>query len=88
MTEQVFNVPATTISNSANKLPSVDGQPASPLPSDSNQTPSQLPSISSFNNLTNMANVELKTKRIRILRILAVKAAAILGWDMLKFEKE
>ena len=32
--------------------------------------------------------VELKTKRIRILRILAVKTASLLKWNLLKFEKE
>ena len=31
---------------------------------------------------------ELKTKRIRILRILAVKTASLLKWNLLKFEKE
>ncbi len=31
---------------------------------------------------------ELKTKRIRILRILAVKTASLLRWNLLKFEKE
>lgn len=32
--------------------------------------------------------IELKTKRIRILRILAVKTASLLRWNLLKLEKE
>jgi hypothetical protein len=88
MTEQVFNVPTTTVSNSVNKLPSVEGQSATVPQADSTLPQSPLPSISSINNLSNIGNIELKTKRIRILRILAVKAAAILGWNILKFEKE
>lgn len=32
--------------------------------------------------------IELKSKRIRILRALAIKTAAILEWNLIKFEKE
>ena len=32
--------------------------------------------------------VELKSKRIKILRVLAIKTAAILDWNLIKFEKE
>jgi hypothetical protein len=31
---------------------------------------------------------EPKLKRIKVLRLLAIKAASILEWDLLKFEKE
>ena len=32
--------------------------------------------------------VEIKTNRIKILRILAIKAAAILNWNLVVLEKE
>ncbi len=32
--------------------------------------------------------VEIKTKRIKVLRILAIKAAAILNWNLQTLEKE
>ena len=85
MTEQVYNVPtAATV-----PAKPVDGQP--PAASNENsQTSPPIHTVPSLNNLNATANqaVEVKTKRIRILRILAVKAAAILSWDILKFEKE
>lgn len=31
---------------------------------------------------------ELKSKRIRVLRVLAIKTAAILDWNLIQFEKE
>ena len=31
---------------------------------------------------------ELKVKKIRILRVLAIKMACILKWNIMKFEKE
>lgn len=79
MTEQVYNQPSLALNNKE--------QPASDV---------VLLNASSTNTATNlltaavssMNQAESKTKRIRILRILAIKTAAILEWDLLKFEKE
>jgi hypothetical protein len=37
---------------------------------------------------TNEVPFEPKTKRIKVLRLLALKAAALSDWDLLLFEKE
>jgi hypothetical protein len=34
------------------------------------------------------APLELKARRIKVLRVLSIKAAAILDWDLTTFEKE
>lgn len=54
-----------------------------------NQVQAAAPTGAKNESTTTASNqVELKTKRIRILRILAVKMASILKWNLLKFEKE
>ena len=52
-----------------------------------NQVQAAAPTGTKNENTTTASNqVELKTKRIRILRILAVKMASILKWNLLKFK--
>lgn len=53
-------------------------------------TPTTSPSIVGNAAITITINPqsELKAKRIKVLRVLAVKTAAILDWNLLKFETE
>ena len=87
MTEQVYNFNVTNAAanntNQAQPLnstnpPKPGGE--SPSPSDTAVVPTTAP--------TPTPQFELKVKRIRMLRILAIKTAAILGWNLLTFEKE
>jgi hypothetical protein len=96
MTEQLYTPPVAINANSNNinsapvspqgpksddqTLPSPSG---SPVPQVLPQTQQQLPQP----NTTNLPS-EVKLKKIRVLRVLAIKAAAILEWDLIKFEKE
>jgi hypothetical protein len=93
MTEQLYTPPVINVPNNNNN--SAPASPQSPK-SDDQTLPSpsgspvqqaapqqQLPQAQT----TNLPS-EVKLKRIRVLRILAIKAASILEWDLIKFEKE
>jgi len=75
MTEQLYNTNYQNAIQLNNQLAKAAG---------AEQTPENL----AAQTQANMAQVELKAKRIRALRILAIKTAAILDWDLLLFEKE
>ena len=99
MTEQVYNngtnangtsvLPSSanstqSLTPSNNKTANLDLQQATAT--EANPIASPLPAVSSLSSLNQSS--EPKTKRIKVLRILAIKTAALLGWDILKFEKE
>ena len=75
MTEQLYNTNYQNAVQLNNQLAKAAG---------AEQTPENL----AAQTQSNLAQVELKAKRIRALRILAIKTAAILDWDLLLFEKE
>ena len=101
MTEQLYTSNATAATNSTatpltaagcSPASKTDDQtlPASPSPSASastaaaaNQQQQQQPVVVQASSPN-----ELKSKRIRVLRILAIKAASICHWDLLKFERD
>lgn len=92
MTEQVYNsnsnqTGALTSSNQSQNIN--QAKPVSESPSNPAE-PSLSPAITA--NLTSNLNVinqnELKVNRIQMLRILALKTAAILDWNLVIFEKE
>jgi hypothetical protein len=74
MTEQLYNTNYQNAVQLNNQLAKVAAE----------QTPESL----AAQTQANVVQVELKAKRIRALRVLAIKAAAILDWDLLLFEKE
>ncbi len=90
MTEQVYNFnvanapannnnPAQPVNNT--NQAKLGGESASP-----NETVAVVPTAAPTTTVT--PQFELKVKRIRMLRILAIKTAAILDWNLLTFEKE
>ena len=94
MTEQIYNNSAL-VKNSA--TPSVAVGSSTPTPTaGASEAPNASPTNQASANPTpappiNVAinsAVELKIKRIRLLRTLSVKTAALLDWDLIKFENE
>lgn len=81
MTEQLYNAGLKPPDEQAPNQSSTSQTGASPTPAgNSNQV---LPQSTTQSTLG-----EVKLKRIKALRLLAIKTAAILNWDLLKFEKE
>jgi hypothetical protein len=94
-------IPTTATSPTQNSngtsIPTPPASPQSPKPDDQTlPTPSgtltpqqqQLPTWLLPPHLQPAGFFESKIKRIKVLRVLAIKAAAILFWDLVKFEKE
>lgn len=99
MTEQIYNNNLTNRdqpSQPQQQPPTTPKQDPSEFSPTGNTPPSSSspssPSPASVPNPTpggaQQTQSELKTKRIKVLRILAIKTAAILGWNLLKFESE
>lgn len=92
MTEQMFNSGAAQPQQqqpqpvTAQQLPVVSE--ASPLTSPTASPLATVPISATTTTAINAAQQELKTKRIKVLRILAIKTAAILDWNLIKFEAE
>ena len=97
MTEQIYNnsalikngtaQPAIATANTA----SSPSTPSSPFVNGSDVVvlSSTPPNPAPTNpNLVNVSAIELKIKRIRLLRTLSLKTAALLDWDLIKFENE
>jgi hypothetical protein len=86
MTEQVYNANTNSITNSANLNQLKPTGDISGAPNESGLA------LTTTNNLTSNAPLinqnELKMNRIQMLRILAIKTAAILDWNLIIFEKE
>ena len=99
MTEQIYNNSAL-IKNAAapvNTAASTASSPTPPLsPAVSAPNGAEVVILSSNPanptpanpNPVNNSAVELKLKRIRLLRTLSLKTAALLDWDLIKFENE
>ena len=100
MTEQVYNVNLSTATPANNQgLTSTITNKSSvsellnagieTLSSSSLSTTNNSSSIILTNNsITNINQCESKINRIQMLRMLAIKTAAILDWNLLLFEKE
>lgn len=101
MTEQFFNsgVQSQAASNPAQQLPKSES--ISEFPSGASSPSNSLSASSPTGGVSgpvttpgtaptpsNNPQMELKTKRIKVLRILAIKAASILDWNLIKFEAE
>jgi hypothetical protein len=88
MTEQVYNgVPISTGSSVSNSI--LSPKASSELSLSNSLGSSCGISSSNTNQVSSNQNLnESKSKRIKILRILAVKTACLLKWNLLKFEKE
>jgi len=92
MTEQVYNANTNsiTISASINQAQNPNQlKPAGDIPGNSNESGLALTTTNSLTSNVPVINQnELKMNRIQMLRILAIKTAAILDWNLIIFEKE
>jgi len=92
MTEQVYNANTNsiTISASINQAQNPNQlKPSGDIPGNSNESGLALTTTNSLTSNVPVINQnELKMNRIQMLRILAIKTAAILDWNLIIFEKE
>lgn len=95
MTEQMYN--NITSSNQPVNAPNPVGSLSpstgnnNPFVGSNTASPPSSPAVTTKPDdvtIISQSQVELKVKRIKVLRILAIKTASILGWNLLKFEKE
>ncbi len=53
-----------------------------------NKSSNEINLLSNLNSNLNANQPEYKCKRIKILRVLAIKTACLLNWNLINFEKE
>jgi hypothetical protein len=92
MTEQVYNSNINQIGISTPNSPAQNISQIKPSTELSTGSSESSLSITNTTNLTSNLTIvhqnELKVNRIQMLRILAIKTAAILDWNLIIFEKE